>query len=274
VQQVTFIKSSGVGGPLALDTPIPTATGWTTMGEITEGATLFDESGTPCRVTYVSPVFEGRRCYEVEFSDGAVITCDDEHRWTVDDKFPGHLGKQHGKRRQSVTKTTAEIAATFLDKGRRRYAIPVCGALDLPDADLPIHPYVLGYWLANGNRGANQLTAHDDDAQEIAGHLIAAGQPAVPRKIPSSKGKATNILLVKPRNDEGKCLRGHRLEDVGTFVTREGIVCCSECRRQHAMHHKYQKPRAPRRLGCWSKNRSPRSTCAPRSDSARSCCRG
>jgi phage terminase large subunit GpA-like protein len=270
VRTVTFIKSAGVGGPLDLATPIPTPDGWRTMGDIQVGALVFDETGRPCNVTYVSPVFDGRQCYEIEFSDGAVITCDDEHRWTVDDRFPGHAGKKRGQQRGQVTLKTAELAATFLSRGRWRYAIPVCGALEIPPSRLPISPYVLGYWLANGNLSSNQMTAHEDDAVEIAGHLTGAGWPAQARKLESDKGKAANIILETPKNESGQCLRGHVLSEVGSFVNAAGVVVCRECHRQHAMHYKYGRSvdpvvRAPgfltriAALSVDSKNHIPRS---------------
>jgi hypothetical protein len=42
------------GKALALDTPLPTPMGWTTMGEVKIGDMLFDERGEPCRVTTMS----------------------------------------------------------------------------------------------------------------------------------------------------------------------------------------------------------------------------
>src|ERR1035437_8049238 len=45
---------SGYGKALALDTPIPTPTGWTTMGELQVGDEVFDNHGAPTKVTYVT----------------------------------------------------------------------------------------------------------------------------------------------------------------------------------------------------------------------------
>ena len=42
----------GSAKALALDTPIPTPSGWTTMGELKVGQEVFDESGKPCTVTW------------------------------------------------------------------------------------------------------------------------------------------------------------------------------------------------------------------------------
>ena len=59
-QRVVFMKAAQVGAPLALDTPVPTPFGWTTMGSIVEGDLLYDEGGRICRVTGLSPVFVDR----------------------------------------------------------------------------------------------------------------------------------------------------------------------------------------------------------------------
>jgi FtsK alpha domain/FtsK/SpoIIIE family len=78
---VLIAGSTGSGKALALDTPVPTPTGWTTMGELKPGDRVFDESGRPCTVTGATDVQHGRPCYEVVFSDGSVIVADADHRW-------------------------------------------------------------------------------------------------------------------------------------------------------------------------------------------------
>jgi DNA segregation ATPase FtsK/SpoIIIE-like protein len=78
---VLIAGATGAGKALALDTPIPTPDGWTTMGEIKVGGEVFDENGHACKVIAATPVMHGRPCYEVEFSDGTVIVADAEHLW-------------------------------------------------------------------------------------------------------------------------------------------------------------------------------------------------
>jgi DNA segregation ATPase FtsK/SpoIIIE-like protein len=78
--------ATGSGKALALDTPIPTPHGWTTMGEIQVGGEVFDEHGHACQVIAATPVMDGRPCYEVEFSDGTVIVADAEHLWLTWDR--------------------------------------------------------------------------------------------------------------------------------------------------------------------------------------------
>ncbi|MDH6460503.1 hypothetical protein M2302_000658 [Micromonospora sp. A200] len=73
--------ATGAGKALALDTPIATPAGWSTMGDLRVGDQVFDEQGRPCDVVAATPVMHGRPCYEVEFSDGTVIVADASHEW-------------------------------------------------------------------------------------------------------------------------------------------------------------------------------------------------
>ncbi|MET7706731.1 FtsK/SpoIIIE domain-containing protein [Micromonospora sp. NPDC005413] len=66
---------------MALDTPIPTPEGWSTMGDLQVGGKVFDEHGRMCTIVAATPVMYDRPCYEVEFSDGTVIVADAQHQW-------------------------------------------------------------------------------------------------------------------------------------------------------------------------------------------------
>ena len=80
-QMIVIAARPGMGKALALDTPLPTPTGWTTMGEVAVGDYLIGADGEPTRVVAATEVMYGRPCYEVEFSDGSVIVADAEHQW-------------------------------------------------------------------------------------------------------------------------------------------------------------------------------------------------
>lgn len=80
-QMIIIAARPGVGKALALDTPLPTPAGWTTMGDVAVGDQLLDANGEPTRVQAATEVMTGRPCYEVEFSDGTVIVADALHQW-------------------------------------------------------------------------------------------------------------------------------------------------------------------------------------------------
>lgn len=82
-QMIIVAARPGVGKALALDTPLPTPSGWTTMGDVAVGDRLLDADGSPTRVVAATHVLLGRPCYEIEFSDGTAIVADAEHQWPV-----------------------------------------------------------------------------------------------------------------------------------------------------------------------------------------------
>jgi replicative DNA helicase len=85
-QMVVLAARPAIGKALALDTPLPTPTGWTTMGEVRVGDELFGADGRPTRVVAATDVMLHRPCYEVEFSDGSVIVADGQHQWVTMDR--------------------------------------------------------------------------------------------------------------------------------------------------------------------------------------------
>ena len=137
------------GKLLRLSTPIATPSGWTTMGELAEGDTVFATDGTPTRVGWVSEP-EVEPSYLVRFADGAEVVAGGEHQWLVNDRI------RRGKR----VVTTDELRETLISgaRGDRRYTVDVPGAIECPDAELSISPWLLGYWLGNGTRRAGTLT--------------------------------------------------------------------------------------------------------------------
>ncbi|MGC5257814.1 replicative DNA helicase [Gordonia sp. DT218] len=83
-QMIIVAARPGVGKALALDTPLPTPTGWTTMGKVGVGDLLLDAQGTPTKVVAATEVMTERPCYEVEFNDGTILVADEQHQWVAD----------------------------------------------------------------------------------------------------------------------------------------------------------------------------------------------
>jgi hypothetical protein len=155
---------------LALDTKLPTPTGWTTMGEIQVGDELFDSQGRPCKVLGKSEVHH-RTCYRITFEDGKQAVADDEHLWAVT--------SGEGSRATERVLSTEEIRRTLkLGNGQSRHRVMNAGALELPDADLPIDPYVLGCWLGDGDASEARICKPDEGLFElIRGRGFQIGKP-------------------------------------------------------------------------------------------------
>ncbi len=61
-------------------------------------------------------------------------------------------------------RTTSEIVDTLTVRhGITNHAIPVTKALDLPEKDLLIDPYLLGLWLGDGHSDAGSITTMDEE---------------------------------------------------------------------------------------------------------------
>ncbi len=82
-QMIVIAARPAMGKALALDTPLPTPDGWTTMGEVAVGDQLLGAGGRPVTVVAATEVMLNRPCYEVEFSSGEVIVADGRHLWST-----------------------------------------------------------------------------------------------------------------------------------------------------------------------------------------------
>ena len=80
------------GKALALDTEVPTPSGWRTMGELEVGDEVFDPEGYAVPVVAATEPMMGRPCREVRFSDGTRVVADAQHRWEVQNKYDRERG--------------------------------------------------------------------------------------------------------------------------------------------------------------------------------------
>jgi replicative DNA helicase len=135
-QMIIVAARPAVGKALALDTPVPTPDGWTTMGRLAIGDEVIGADGRPTRIVAATDVLADRPCYDVEFDDGSVIRADAEHLW---------LTQTHLADSTPEIRSTAALADT---RGGLHYRVRNTGPLALPTRDLPLSPYVLGVWLS------------------------------------------------------------------------------------------------------------------------------
>jgi phage terminase large subunit len=77
-----LVAGRGSGKALALDTPIPTPTGWTKMGEIKVGDVVFDETGRKTTVLATYDV-DAKKAWRIKFSDGTHLDACEDHQWVT-----------------------------------------------------------------------------------------------------------------------------------------------------------------------------------------------
>ncbi len=165
-QMIIVAARPGIGKALALDTPLITPSGWTTMGDVAVGDQLVGADGRPTMVLAATEVMRDRPCFQVEFSDGEVIIADADHQWftwdaaarkSLEHPAAGTRGwpdagrwTGHGAGAGPLCRTTAELASSVYDGTELNHAVPTCEPVHMPNRDLPLDPWALGYLLGAG----------------------------------------------------------------------------------------------------------------------------
>lgn len=170
VDEIFYGGAAGGGKMLALDTPVPTPDGWTTMGALRDDDELFDERGQVCRVVRAHPIALAPVSYRLRFDDGTEIVACADHQWLTyiaadlsaltrrdadwmqkrraarpsratgrrSARFTDLLSERNSLRSESrlglpagTLHTTADIAATLrTPTGRANHAVAVAAAIE------------------------------------------------------------------------------------------------------------------------------------------------
>lgn len=140
-----FANRSG-GKCLALDTPILTSEGWSTMGALEKGDFVYAPDGTQTEVLAAHDVKYGLDCFAVNIDDRETIVADADHLWEV----------TRAKQDYTVLLTTRQLYESLQNPPKigykSIYTIQLAKPLQHREIDLPIDPYVLGAWLGDGGR--------------------------------------------------------------------------------------------------------------------------
>lgn len=186
-QLIIIAARPALGKALALDTPLPTPAGWTTMGAVEVGDELYGADGRPTRVVAATEVMLGRPCYEIEFSDGSTILADAEHQWLTETREARRGCRGVGP--AIVTTEQMRATLTIAADARANHSVRNTLALWAPDADLPIAPYALGAWLGDGHSEGPRIMSESD---EIPAFLARGGL-----RVESRGGMLYSVLLAE-----------------------------------------------------------------------------
>lgn len=160
---------------LALDTPVPTPSGWTTIGALRVGDQVFDETGAPRNVLGLSPIVERGACFAVTFDDGTRVVTDATHAWCTWTYRARKACDRAGYARvgPGEVTTTEQIRGTLhTQHAGRNHAVVVTAPIQCVEAQLPIDPYLLGIWLGDGDSARAYVTTPD---AEVEAAFHAAG---------------------------------------------------------------------------------------------------
>ena len=133
-----------VGKLVSDDTPVLTRNGWKLHGELIVGDEVISPSGRFVKVTHVFPKHYAN--VRVRFTDGGFVDVHEKHEWQVYDKRTRKIRimetcSMHGDYKRFMALNNADAYC---------YALPHRHPLRGVRRVLPVKPYVMGLWLANG----------------------------------------------------------------------------------------------------------------------------
>ena len=195
-----LLAGRGAGKGLTLDTPIPTPDGWKLNGDLQDGDRIFDEQGQICFVEKAHDPYMPTSLYRMTFSDGSCLEADGDHLWSTLTHRDRKQMTRHGIKRVptdwafyrhaltdchgnvtgycgSDVRDTNDLIQTFTHSSRKdlNHCIPTAQPLNLPVAQLPIDPWLLGAWLGDGSSKEQVIWGHVEDIWLARDHAEKLG---------------------------------------------------------------------------------------------------
>lgn len=202
---------AGSGKALENNSLIKTPNGDVKIGDIKVGDEVFNTYGSTSKVIGVYPQGE-KEVWEVEFSDGVVIKCCEDHLWDYQTR------SQRDRKLGFKTATTREIQDMGIKTGSEKASkwniyIPMTQPVQYKEKDNFIPPYLLGALIGDGNSsyGNISITNVEEDvlkniereANKIGYHL-------------SKKGNSISYSLKMNEHKKYSKLRT-KLEELGLY---------------------------------------------------------
>lgn len=163
------------GKELAVDTPIPTPNGFTPIGDLKVGDTVFDKDGKQCKVTFVADRRVPERTYKVTFSSGCEVLAGADHQWHVfsrktHPRKDGEFEQVGSKDLYEGVWTTDDMLSVGVDSSYgKTFFVEMHSGIECDEKELPIEPYLLGAWLGDGTSSGPYLTVGKQDIHEWTG---------------------------------------------------------------------------------------------------------
>lgn len=172
---LAYLGTRRSGKALDINTLLPTPSGFKLMKDIQAGDVVFDQDGKPTNVTHATEVQLNRNVNRVWFDDDTYLDADDDHQWEVTLKKDRAYCRKKGKevpKKVMTTKQIKEFGIFYGNTNERNFHIEVLNKpVEYKQQDLPIDPYLFGYWLGDGNSYAAKISVGRDDLLHLESYL-------------------------------------------------------------------------------------------------------
>ena len=133
---------------------------WKFAGNLQVGDYVFNQDGEPVRVTLVQQ-YRAPACYRVTFDDHLSVSGDAKLTFPTENfKYRARAYQYKGRfkfRRPLRPATVEDLQQTPLvgSDNTKKLSVPTAHPLQLPHQDLPVPPFLFGYWFFNHNSNNN-----------------------------------------------------------------------------------------------------------------------
>jgi len=233
-------------GPLDPATPVATPSGWRALSEIRSGDAVYADDGSVTRVlgTWDYPETE---CYEVTFSDGTKVICDDSHRWDVRAygiraegwrtvtlqeirSFVPLPGKPLANGQRRVRQARNGERPWIAGRSRPRYCVPIASPAEYPEQKLPIDPYILGVLIGDGSLGDPGLVRFFKDEPDMTDRVQKA-LPDACRLVALSGRRGDWMIGIKPEYQGTRARKGQTNNPVLQALRLLGLSGKGSCEK-------------------------------------------
>lgn len=208
---------AGMGTAQPLYCNVLTPNGYKKLADISVGDDVMGKEGNPQKVLGVYP--QGiRPVYRITTNDGAVTYCDEEHIWNV--RASSGNSRKAGFRNMTlkemlskgiVCNQTPREARTGR-KAMPRFEIPVVGAMEYPEKDFEVNPYILGVLIGDGSLVGNVALFSNPDNDSKISEIVEELLPKGFKLKKNDFSGCPQYGIVLDGNDEGYIQRIKRLK--------------------------------------------------------------
>lgn len=188
--------SMGLGKAISYSTLVRVANKWIQAGDIRVGDMVMGRDGRPTKVTGRFEQGE-KQLYRVTFADGTFADADAQHLWAVQT-----ASWRFDSPEKFVVKTTEDIAKDLKSGPNAKWFIPMLSAPAYgPEAELPLHPYLLGVLLGDGSLSRTPIV-----------HFNLTNKAGIPDAL-SKLLPGEDSIQVRPGRSEVASITGTRTRD-------------------------------------------------------------
>lgn len=159
--EITFLHGIPGGGKAQpLDSLVYTPSGYTKMGDLKIGDVVLTPDGGTAKINGIFP--QGNKdIFKIEFYDGSVVECCEEHLWKVYDS------RERNNTPIKIVNTKYLVDNYKSNNNRKIFSIYTPAPLNFTKRNLLIDPYILGVLLGDGGLSNSNICFTNIDKEIV-----------------------------------------------------------------------------------------------------------